>query len=195
MGATLLRFNQPSGFGPVLAGRGQTRSRVAPRTMTFACGRDGIVTSGRDPNLSCGIGGAPAGTVVEAVPSDPNRLLLANDPRVPAGIERHRDGTDCARLQRVASPCCAAAHGSALRDSSITSSRGGTQNVSLFLFVSGPDRAAARAGSVIRVGVGATPGAPFPLNGFGHVRRGRRNRDDCGAWSRPRRRAIAIVVP
>ena len=181
-GTTLLRFDQPPGFGPVPAGRGETRLRVTPRTITLECASAGILALGLDTQAICPVGGVPEGTVIEAVSSDPRRLVLSSDSRA-AGTGRvsfppssntrftiqalARSGTvevvlsapgfSELRLQVVLRK-------TEVQISSYPNSlaRGSTGTVTLSLVVAGdglssPSRRSARAGSAIRVGVGATP--------------------------------------
>ncbi len=79
-GDTTLRLEQPAGFGPAPEGGGDLLLRVGRPQLFFGCGNDRVVILGKDAQVGCQVGGAPEGTVIEAVSSDPSRLLLTSDP-------------------------------------------------------------------------------------------------------------------
>jgi hypothetical protein len=90
-GETTLRFAQPPGFGPPPDGSGVLRLRIAARRLSIGCLSDRALALGRDTQLTCPLGGAPEGTLIEAVSSDPALLLLSSDPlTVGAGRQSFR---------------------------------------------------------------------------------------------------------
>ncbi len=81
LGSSLLSLEQPPGFGPTPIGQAQVLLRVVPNKLSLDCTERGpFLWLARDSQITCRIGGGPAGTVVQAVSSDPARILLSTNP-------------------------------------------------------------------------------------------------------------------
>lgn len=189
LGATSLRFDQPPGFGPVPTGRGAITLRVVPRSMSISCGSSGLLVLGLDMQVTCSIGGAPAGTVIEAVSSRPERLVLSQDPLVAgAGSQTITAGPNpTITFQALAASGTVEVLFSAPGYSDLrlpivlrrTEIRGGVNpsqltvgasgNLALAFSVTGPNSTGvpfnitARAGSNMRIGIAASPSGVVSL--------------------------------
>ena len=81
LGSSLLSLEQPPGFGPTPIGVAQVQLQIVPSKISLDCTERGpFLWLARDSQITCRLGGGPAGTVVQAVSSDPARILLSTNP-------------------------------------------------------------------------------------------------------------------
>lgn len=189
-GTTLLRFEQPAGFGPVPDGEGDLSLRVHPRTLIFGCGRDGVIEIGRDTQVACRFQSAAPGTTVSVVSSDASRVLVSTNARAAGSGQLSITASDSSELvlQALGSDGTVEVVLSApgyesyriavilrptmlvFESGSITLSKGSSTGVTLRLLVfnptgSSPGSWPARAGTSIRAGVTAIPAGVVSIEG------------------------------